>query len=111
MRASEFIVEAKIVGRVDVGQYHIYIDQHYIDQLKNREVREIDADQALAKINQAKAKIKTLGPGQSFWMYDNTLNVSLGIKMTDYVNKVYLLKTVLAGPPRNDRNYPIFNVA
>lgn len=111
MRAKEFIIEANVVSSVNVGPYQIDIDQHFRDRIKFRKVREIDAFGTLEKINQAKAKIKTMGPGQSFWLYDNTNNVSLGIKMTDYDKKIYLLKTALPGKPQSDRNYPIFNVA
>ena len=111
MRAKEFIIEANVIGSTSVGEYHIDIDSHFRDRMIFRKVREVDAYSALNKINNAKAKIKTLAPGQSFWLYDNTNNVSLGIKMTDFDKKIYLLKTALPGKPQSDRNYPIFDVA
>ena len=102
-----------IVGKIDIGDYTVFLDEHLMTQahLPSRNVDEFVIKDVIPKIPQAKAKIKTLGPGQSFWLYDNTNTISLGIKVINAEYKIFLVKTVWRGMPQSDNNYPIFNVA
>lgn len=121
MRSSEFITRQSeinrisrrpnIVGRVDVGDYVMFIDIHLLDQTASREVDKFVIEKVIPKIPKAKAKIKTLATSQSFWLYDNTNKISLGVKILNQEHKIFLVKTVWDGMPGSDKNYPIFNVA
>lgn len=110
MRAKEFITEANVIKTVKVGNYTVAIDQHFVDRIIYRKVREIDAFHTLDKLPQAKAKLKEIYPGQSFWLHDNTNNVSLGIKTINQEKREYLLKTAVPNRPWGDNTYPIIEV-
>ena len=110
MRAQEFITEANVVKTVQVGIYSVAIDQHFVDRIVYRKVKEVDAFSTLDKLPQTKAKLKDIFPGQSFWLHDNTNDVSLGIKTINQEKKEYLLKTAVPNRPWGDNNYPIIEV-
>ena len=126
MRAQEFILEGSVTGKIvktlQIGNYKVEVDGHFYDELIKKHVREIDAFQTLDKMPKAKAKIKTVPPGKSFWLYDNTNKVSLGIrveqeyKRANYETPIYYKLNTVAknpdgSPPWTDAVYPIFNVA
>jgi hypothetical protein len=100
-----------IIGRQDHGDYTIFLDEHLMLRQKGRDVDEFVLGQVVPKIPQAKAKIKILENGQSFYIYDNTNKISLGVKILHAGYKIFLVKTVWPGLPQSERYYPIFNVA
>jgi len=102
-----------VIGRLNVGDYVIFLDEHLMTQA-NRPERDVDEfviREVVPKIPQAKAKWKSLGSGQSFWLYDNTNSIALGVKILHLEYKIFLVKTVWRGMPQSDSKYPIFNVA
>lgn len=101
-----------VVGRLDLGEYTVFLDEHLMQQanLPERNVDEFVIQQVIPKISRAKAKIKTLDTSQSFYLYDNTNNVALGIKIFNSPHKIFLVKTVWPGRPSGG-DYPIFDVA
>jgi len=78
---------------------------------QGRDVDEFVIREVVPKIPRAKAKIKMLDSGQSFYLYDNTNRIALGIKILNSEHKIFLVMTVWPGLPQSERNYPIFHVA
>lgn len=104
---------SNIIGRINVGDSVIFLDEHLMTQA-NRPERDVDEfviKEVVPKIPRAKAKIRTLDSGQSFWLYDNTNRIALGVKILHLDYKIFLVKTVWRGMPQSDAKYPIFNVA
>lgn len=107
-----FARRENIVGRIDVSDYTVFIDEHLMQQaaLPQRNIDETVIQQVIPKIPRAKGKIKTLNTGQSFYLYDNTSDIALGIKLYNTEYKIFLIKTVWPGRPSGG-DYPIFDVA
>jgi len=104
---------SNIIGRINAGDSVIFLDEHLMTQA-NRPERDVDEfviREVVPKIPRAKAKWKSLGSGQSFWLYDNTNSIALGVKILHLDYKIFLVKTVWRGMPQSDSKYPIFNVA
>jgi len=102
---------SNIIGRFDHGDYTIFLDEHLMYRQQGRDVDDVVIQKAIPKIPQAKAKIKMLDTGQSFYIYDNSNKIALGIKILHAGYKILLVKTVWDGRPSSDNVYPIFNVA
>jgi hypothetical protein len=100
-----------IIGRIDLGEYTAFLDEHLMYRQQGRDVDAFVIQEVVPKIPQAKAKIKTLSTGQSFYLYDNTNQIALGIKILHEPHKIFLVKTVWDGRPSSDNVYPIFDVA
>jgi hypothetical protein len=100
-----------VVGKIDVGDYTLFLDEHLLDQAHDRKVDDFVLKEVLPKIPRAKAKIRQLGAGQHFWLYDNTNHVALGVQIWHAEHKIFIVRTVWNGLPSSDANYPIFNVA
>jgi len=104
---------SNVIGRLNIGDYTIFLDEHLMTKA-NRPERDVDEfviKEVVPKIPQAKAKWKYLSSGQSFWLYDNTNSIALGVKILHLEYKIFLVKTVWRGMPQSDAKYPIFNVA
>lgn len=99
-----------VVGKIDLGDYTLFLDEHLYDQAQERSVNKRMLQHLIAKIPQAKAKIKTLDAGQHFWLFDNTNTIALGVQVWHVMHKIYMVRTVWPGTPTDGR-YPIFNVA
>ena len=108
---NRFTRRADIVGRINSGEYVIFLHDHLILRQQERKVDEFIIKEVIPKIPHAKAKIKQLHNGQKFWMYDNTNDVAVGCQLISWPHKIILVRTVLGHRPRNDANYPIFDVA
>jgi hypothetical protein len=100
-----------IIGRIDLGEYTAFLHDHLMTQAQDRDVDEIVLQKVIPKIPQAKAKIRLMGAGQHFWLYDNTNHVALGIQLLNAEHKIFIVRTVWNGRPSSDNVYPIFNVA
>jgi hypothetical protein len=121
MRAQEFILEGSVTGKIvktlQIGNYSVIVDQHFYDELIKKSVPEVEAFHTLDKLPTAKAKLKMLAPGESFWLFDNDNRVALGIKKKQDINGpvYYKLNTAAknkdGSPPWTDTVYPILNVA
>jgi hypothetical protein len=101
---------SNIIGRIDSGEYTIFLDEHLMYRQQGRDVDEFVIQDVIPKISHAKAKIKLMNTGQSFYVYDNSNKIALGVKILNIEHKILLVKTVWPGIP-NDAKYPIFNVA
>jgi hypothetical protein len=102
---------SNIIGRIDLGDYTAFLDEHLMYRQQGRDVDEFVIQEVVPKIPRAKAKIKMLDTGQSFYIYDNTNKIALGIKILHAGYKIFLVKTVWDGRPSSDNVYPIFDVA
>jgi hypothetical protein len=100
-----------IIGRIDLGDYTVFLHEHLMYRQQGREVDEFVIQEVIPKIPRAKAKIKMLDTGQSFYLYDNTNRIALGIKILQPEHKIFLVKTVWPGLPQSENNFPIFHVA
>lgn len=110
---NQYARRSNVVGRFNLGDYTIFMDRHLMQQanLPERDVDEFVINEVIPKIPRAKAKIRTLDSGQSFWLYDNTNHIALGVKILHLGYKIFLVKTVWNGMPQSDTKYPIFNIA
>jgi len=106
-----FSRRSNIISRINLGDYTAFLDEHLMLRQQGRGVDEFVIKEVVPKITRAKAKIKELNTGQSFYLYDNTNDIALGIKILHQPYKIFLVKTVWNGQPQSDRNFPIFNVA
>jgi hypothetical protein len=106
-----FSRRSNIIGRFDLGDYTVFLDEHLMYRQQGRDVDDVVIQKVIPKIPHAKAKIKMLDTGQSFYIYDNTNKIALGIKILHKAYKIFLVKTVWDGRPSSDNVYPIFNVA
>jgi len=101
----------EVVGRLDVGDYTLFLDEHLLDQAHERKVDDFVIQEVIPKIPRAKAKIRLLGAGQHFWLYDNTNHIALGVQLLHEQHKILIVRTVWNGMPGSDAVYPIFHVA
>jgi len=99
---------------VAIGDYIFSINVTHVLQRSNE--RNTNWDQVmttLTKVPKAKAKIKELGAGERFWLFDHTLKQALGIKVRSHAVKLYNVNTVVKNAdeskPWADR-YPVFDV-
>jgi hypothetical protein len=110
MAVNYFSRRSNIIGKLEIGEYTVFLDEHLMYRQKGRDIDEFVIKEVIPKIPKAKAKIKTLATSQSFYLYDNTNKIALGIKIYHADYKILLVKTVWPGLP-NEYKYPIFNVA
>ena len=111
MAVNYFSRRSNIIGKLEIGEYTVFLDEHLMYRQKGRDIDEFVIKEVVPKIPRAKAKIRTLDSGQSFWLYDNTNRIALGVKILHLDYKIFLVKTVWRGMPQSDAKYPIFNVA
>ncbi len=109
--ANYFSRRPDIVGKLDLGEYTVFLHRHLLDQSQDRAVDEFVIQEVIPKIPRAKAKIRQLGTGQHFWLYDNTNQIALGIHLLNAEHKIFIVRTVWNGRPSSDNVYPIFDVA
>ena len=115
MRAREFITEnaqataPEIATIVTSGRWDIAVTNHVLQRANERGIRPTELSTTLVKTNQAKAKIKQLVPGESFWLHDNTDNVSVCIIPRSQPGKM-IVKTVLRGRPLVKPNQQVFEI-
>ena len=120
MRATEFlegVTTGKIVKTLQIGNYPVVVDQHFYDELHKRKILEVEAFRTLDKLPQAKAKLKNISFGNSFWLFDNISRIALGIRVKKDLNGpiYYKLNTAIknpdGSPPWSEANYSLVNVA
>ena len=102
---------SNIIGRLDLGDYTVFLDEHLMLRQQGRDVDEFVIREVIPKIPSAKGKWRALADGQSFWLYDNTNRIALGVKILNLGYKIFSVKTVWPGKPSSENNFPIFNVA
>lgn len=92
MRYFEIISE-QVVGDLKIDPFLVKIDQHAIDQTAKRLVVPQHVDQMLERLGQVKDEIDAMRNGNAFFVVDQSLKISLGIRKENGAR--LLLKTVI----------------
>lgn len=108
MRASQFVVEAKI-GTLTIDGIYIVVDEHALDQAIDRQVLPTDIDRVLRKLPTIKKQLATIESGQQFWVYDPALEVGLGCRSISPGGLKIQFKTVVGDRPYNSQ-VPILEI-
>jgi hypothetical protein len=98
MKVQEIVTEAKI-GDLTIGNIHIVVDEHALNQAVDRMVLPTDVDRVLRKLPQIQDQLEQIESGQKFWVYDPTLDVGLGLRSINPERLRYQFKTVVGDRP------------
>lgn len=96
MKVNEILSESH-VGTLRVGPLVVDFDQHFIDQVRRRNIHPRRVDSLLSRLPQMADKIASFEPGQSFWVHDPASNISVGTRGTGTYR--IKLKTVVFDQP------------
>jgi hypothetical protein len=107
---KEDIKPRTYAGNVQAGNYLVKIDQHLVDRAVERNVPQHEIISTMNKLSKAKAKLKTLAPGESFYIHDNTNGLYVLFYTLDSDRKVYIARTVWPHK-KKDSVLPIIQVA
>ena len=106
---EEELDESFGVGPYQVGDMLFDIRRHAIERLEERNVPISTAREMLRRISTMKDKIRKMGAGQAFWVYDPSLGISMGIRLLDS-GKVQWATTIIGEPRNRDARYPMINI-
>jgi hypothetical protein len=81
------------------GSFTIQIDDHAIKRTQERNIDPAGIDQLIDRIPSIKAKILQFVDGEQFYVFNNDLNIGLGVKMVDAEHRIIRLKTVIGQQP------------
>lgn len=96
----------KVVGKIQVGDFKIDVDDHSFNQTSRRRVSPHLIDYVIRLLPTVKDKIDAIEIGQQFWVYCDEVTTALGFrKMTDGL----LFKTVVPDSPY-DGGLPVITV-
>ena len=87
------IISEDVFGDLKIDPFLIKIDQHALDQTANRRIIPQHVDKMLEKLSQIKDDIYSMRNGNAFFVVDEKLQLSLGIRKEN--NSKLLLKTVI----------------
>jgi len=107
---EEDIKPRTYAGNVQAGNYLIKIDQHLVDRAIQRNVPQQEIINTMNKLSKAKAKLKHLAPGESFYIHDNQNGLYVLFYTLDADRKVYIARTVWPHK-KKDSILPIIQVA
>jgi len=83
MRLLELLTESRL-GDITTPDFKIFVSSHMIDQIVKRGLPILGPDKVIRKFTTVKNEIRALDDGQKFWVYDDSINMSLGMrKMND----------------------------
>jgi len=96
-------------GPYRIGKMLFDIRNHAIERLEERNVPISTAGELLRRLSTMPNKIRQMPPHASFWVYDETLGISLGMRVLDS-GKVQWSTSIIGKPYSDDRN-PIVNLS
>ena len=112
MRAKAFIVEHFDTGVEQIGNTPVDIRIHAIDQLEARHVPVSTAREILRRTSLVVDKLRKINaPLDKFWVYDEYLEISLGMFFRE--NGTLVWATSIIGRPRHlpgQGRYPDYNL-
>jgi hypothetical protein len=97
MRIQELIEGIK-VGNLNINGVLYVVDKHSLEQSVVRNVLPSDVDRVLKKVNPE--LYDSIDNGQQVWVYDEELNVGIGLRRISDGFK-FMLKTVVSSAPFN----------
>lgn len=102
MKITEIINE-EVVGVIHTGKYVIKVDNHALDRALERGVDVAAVDYILRRLDRIANKLEKIEPGEQFWIYDWSRELSLGIRRIS-ATPTFLLKTVYPEKPSRTPN-------
>ena len=87
MRSYEFITEGRL-GDISTPDFKIFVSSHLIDQVVKRGLPILGPDKVIRKLQAIKDKISQLDDGQKFWVYDASIDMSLGMRKMNDANLI-----------------------
>lgn len=106
---EEDLDESFGMGRYQVGNMWFDITKHAIDRVEERKVPISTAKEMLRRISTMNDTIQKMGVGQAFWVYDPSLDISMGIRLLGS-GKVQWGTTIIGEPRNRDARYPMVNI-
>lgn len=97
MRIKDIITEARL-GTVQAGEFSVAVSEHIIARVHQRRIPVLAIGRILDRLVQVKDKIASLDENQTFWLHDQSLGISLGMRKFTGTN--LLLATAIHGAPR-----------
>lgn len=94
---EEEIDESFGTGPYQVGDVLFDIRRHAIDRLEQRNVPITTAKEMLRRISTMKDKLRKMPPHAAFWVYDESLGISMGMRVLDS-GKVQWATTIIGKP-------------
>jgi hypothetical protein len=101
MKCHEVISE-QAAGKLRIGDFTVVIQQHVLDQSRDRRIRARDIDHALRKLPLIADQIQQIEPGQRIWIRDPNTGVSMAMRrgidpQRLYFFTVYKNRTFVSG--------------
>jgi hypothetical protein len=106
---KENLDESFGIGPLQVGNMRFDIRKHALDRLAERKVPVTTAKELLRRISTLGNKIQQMGPGQTFWVHDPTLGISMGMRLLDS-GKVQWATTIIGEPKNRESDNPIIDI-
>jgi hypothetical protein len=97
MRLRELLEGIK-VGNLNINGVLYVVDKHSLEQAVVRNVLPSDVDRVLKKVNPE--LFEPIDNGQKVWVYDEELNVGIGLRRVSDSLK-FMLMTVVSSAPFN----------
>lgn len=109
MKITEIILEYFGTGPYSVNDVVFTITQHALDRLEERNVPISTAREMLNRISKIKDTIEQIEIGQQFWVYDESLGISLGMRRLDS-GKVQWATSIIGKPYKDEGRHPVVNL-
>ena len=106
---EEDLDESLRPGPYRIGNMLFDIRNHAIERLEERNVPISTAGELLRRLSTMPNKIRHMPPHASFWVYDESLGISLGMRVLDS-GKVQWSTSIIGKPFNSDRS-PIVNLS
>ena len=100
MRSYEFITEGRL-GDISTPDFKIFVSSHMVDQIVKRGLPILGPDKVIRKMSTIKDDIRALEDGQKFWVYDASIDLSLGMRKMNDANLI--LATAVEGKAWNSQ--------
>jgi hypothetical protein len=94
MRLTELLTETR-VGDITTKDFKLFVSSHVIDRVIERGLPFLSVDKILRKLSTVKQQILDLEDGMKFWLFDPSINISLGLRKIN--DRQLLLSTAIEG--------------
>lgn len=111
-QVTESTITEKIIHTTQFKNFVIYVDDHYLDRSKQRNIGHKEVARVIAQFPEIEQELNEIEPGQQFWVYNQSSNVGLGMrKNMDAGGTLQLiLKTVIRDTPPEQGRTPIIRL-
>ena len=94
MQIREILTE-KAVGSLNIDGILLVVDDHAFDRARQRDISPHDVDLVIKKLPKIKDVLSSFESGNTLWVFDTTLNVSLGLRRVSSSQLKFSLKTLV----------------